>query len=319
MEPQQHDTTPGTATRHRGGPRRLTKLGVALAMVLGGVGVALPTAQATQDSGAAPAAVQAAENPYERGPDPTERSIEAARGPYSVSETRVSSLSVTGFGGGTIYYPTTTGDGTFGAVAVSPGYTADQSSMAWYGPRLASQGFVVFTIDTNTRYDQPASRGDQLLAALDYLTQRSSVRGRIDSGRLAVMGHSMGGGGSLEAAKDRPSLKAAIPLTPWNLDKTWREITVPTFIVGADGDSIASVRSHAEPFYESLPSSTDRAYMELNNATHFTPNISNTEIAKYSISWLKRFVDDDTRYEQFLCPLPRPSLAIEEFRGNCPH
>ncbi|MDG9705388.1 alpha/beta hydrolase [Streptomyces sp. DH37] len=299
----------------------MTKLGVALAMVLGGVGVALPTAQASQSSqnAAASTAVQAAENPYERGPAPTERSIEATRGPYAVSEARVSSLSVTGFGGGTIYYPTTTSDGTFGAVAISPGYTADQSSMAWYGPRLASQGFVVFTIDTNSRYDQPASRGDQLLAALDYLTQRSSVRSRIDSSRLAVMGHSMGGGGSLEAAKDRPSLKAAIPLTPWNLDKTWREITVPTFIVGADGDSIASVSSHAEPFYESLPTSTDRAYMELNNASHFTPNTSNTEIAKYSISWLKRFVDNDTRYEQFLCPLPRPSLAIEEFRGNCPH
>ncbi|GAA3652402.1 alpha/beta hydrolase [Streptomyces fenghuangensis] len=319
MEPQQHDTTPGTAAGNRRTPHRLTKLGVALAMVLGGVGVALPTAQAAQDAGAAPAAVQTAENPYERGPDPTERSIEAVRGPYSVSEDRVSSLAVTGFGGGTIYYPTDTSDGTFGAVAISPGYTASQSSMSWYGPRLASQGFVVFTIDTNSRYDQPGSRGDQLLAALDYLTQRSSVRGRIDSSRLAVMGHSMGGGGSLEAAKDRPSLKAAIPLTPWNLDKTWREITVPTFIVGADGDSIASVRSHAEPFYESLPSSTDRAYMELNNATHFTPNTSNTEIAKYSISWLKRFVDNDTRYEQFLCPLPRPSLAIEEFRGNCPH
>ena len=25
-------------------------------------------------------------------------------------------------------------------------------------------------------------------------------------------------------------------------------------------------------------------------------------IAKYSISWLKRFIDNDTRYEQFLCP-----------------
>ncbi|MGY1455836.1 bis(hydroxyethyl) terephthalate hydrolase [Streptomyces sp. SS8] len=317
MEPQQHDTTPGTATRGRRTPHRLTKLGVALAMVLGGVGVALPTAQAAQDAGAATAAVQTAENPYERGPAPTERSIEAVRGPYSVSEERVSSL-VSGFGGGTIYYPTTTSDGTFGAVAISPGYTADQSSMAWYGPRLASQGFVVFTIDTITRYDQPGSRGDQLLAALDYLTQRSSVRGRVDSSRLAVMGHSMGGGGSLEAAKERPSLKAAIPLTPWNLDKTWREITVPTFIVGADGDSIAPVRSHAEPFYESLPSTTNRAYMELNNATHFAPNVSNTEIAKYSISWLKRFVDNDTRYEQFLCPLPRPSLAIEEYRGSCP-
>ncbi|WP_331481718.1 alpha/beta hydrolase [Streptomyces rubrogriseus] len=262
---------------------------------------------------------QAADNPYERGPAPTESSIEALRGPYSVADTSVSSLAVTGFGGGTIYYPTSTSDGTFGAVVIAPGFTAYQSSIAWLGPRLASQGFVVFTIDTNTTLDQPDSRGRQLLAALDYLTGRSSVRDRIDSARLGVMGHSMGGGGTLEAAKSRPSLQAAIPLTPWNLDKSWPEVSTPTLVVGADGDTIAPVASHAEPFYSGLPSSTDRAYLELNNATHFSPNTSNTTIAKYSISWLKRFIDDDTRYEQFLCPLPRPSLTIEEYRGNCPH
>ncbi|WP_344607078.1 alpha/beta hydrolase family protein [Streptomyces glaucus] len=261
----------------------------------------------------------AAENPYERGPAPTKASIEAASGPYAVSRTTVSSLSVTGFGGGTIYYPTSTADGTFGAIAISPGYTARQSSIAWLGPRLASQGFVVFTIDTLTTSDQPASRGRQLLAALDYLTERSSVRGRVDATRLGVMGHSMGGGGTLEAAKSRPSLQAAIPLTGWNLDKTWPEIQTPTLVVGADRDSIAPVSSHSEPFYRSLPSSLDKAYLELNNATHFTPNTSNTTIAKYSIAWLKRFIDNDTRYEQFLCPLPQPSLTIEEYRGNCPH
>ncbi|MBT2528368.1 dienelactone hydrolase family protein [Streptomyces sp. ISL-99] len=264
-------------------------------------------------------AAQAADNPYERGPAPTTATIEAPTGPYAVSQTAVSSLSVTGFGGGTVYYPTSTSDGTFGAVAVSPGFTASQSSIAWLGPRLASQGFVVFTIDTLSRYDQPDSRGRQLLAALDYLTERSTVRGRIDSSRLGVMGHSMGGGGSLEAAKSRPSLQAAIPLTGWNTDKTWPEIQTPTLVVGADGDTVAPVASHSEPFYESLPSSLDKAYLELNNATHYTPNSSNTTIAKYSISWLKRFIDNDTRYEQFLCPLPRPSLTIEEYRGNCPH
>ncbi|MFG2544673.1 alpha/beta hydrolase family protein [Streptomyces sp. NPDC048594] len=262
---------------------------------------------------------QAADNPYERGPAPTESSIEALRGPYSVADTSVSSLAVTGFGGGTIYYPTSTSDGTFGAVVISPGFTAYQSSISWLGARLASQGFVVFTIDTNTTLDQPDSRGRQLLAALDYLTERSSVRSRIDSSRLGVMGHSMGGGGSLEAAKSRPSLQAAIPLTPWNTDKSWPEVSTPTLIFGADGDTVAPVSSHAEPFYSGLPSGTDRAYLELNNATHFSPNTSNTTIAKYSISWLKRFIDNDTRYEQFLCPLPRPSLTIEEYRGNCPH
>ncbi|GGX20952.1 bis(hydroxyethyl) terephthalate hydrolase [Streptomyces chryseus] len=298
---------PGAAPLRRHGRLRSAMAGLAALLAVGGLGTALtPTAQA-------------ADNPYERGPAPTTASIEASTGPYAVSRTTVSSLSVTGFGGGTVYYPTSTSDGTFGAVAVSPGYTADQSSIAWLGPRLASQGFVVFTIDTLTRYDQPDSRGRQLLSALDYLTERSTVRGRIDSSRLGVMGHSMGGGGSLEAAKSRPSLQAAIPLTGWNTDKTWPELRTPTLVVGADGDTVAPVGSHSEPFYESLPSTLDKAYLELNGASHFTPNTSNTTIAKYSLSWLKRFIDNDTRYEQFLCPLPRPGLTIEEYRGNCPH
>ncbi|MFI1676218.1 MULTISPECIES: alpha/beta hydrolase family protein [unclassified Streptomyces] len=270
-------------------------------------------------TGLAPGAQAAADNPYERGPDPTVSSIEAPRGSYAVSQTTVSSLGVSGFGGGTVYYPSSTSDGTFGAVVISPGFTAYQSSIAWLGPRLASQGFVVFTIDTLTTLDQPASRGRQLLAALDYLTKSSSVRNRVDASRLGVMGHSMGGGGTLEAAKSRTSLKAAIPLTGWNLDTTWPELRTPTLVVGADGDTVAPVSSHSEPFYQSLPGSLDKAYLELNNASHLTPNTSNTTIAKYSISWLKRFIDSDTRYEQFLCPLPKPSLTIEEYRGNCPH
>src|SRR5262245_3721622 len=102
---------------------------------------------------AAPAAAQAQENPYERGTDPTNSSIEAVRGSFATSTTSVSSLVVTGFGGGTIYYPTSTAQGTFGAVAISPGFTASQSSIAWLGHRLASQGFVIFTIDTNTTLD----------------------------------------------------------------------------------------------------------------------------------------------------------------------
>ncbi|WP_125778035.1 dienelactone hydrolase family protein [Antribacter gilvus] len=263
-------------------------------------------------------AVQAADNPYQRGPAPTNASIEATRGPYAVSSTSVSSWLVSGFDGGTIYYPTTTADGTFGAVAISPGYTAYESSIAWFGERLASQGFVVFTFDTNTTVDQPAQRGDQLLAALDYLTQRSSVRSRVDASRLGVMGHSMGGGGSLEASKDRPSLKAAIPMTPWNTDKTWSEIRTPTLIFGAENDSVAPVASHSEPFYSTIPSTTNKMYIELNGASHFAPNSSNTTIAKYSISWLKRFLDNDTRYDQFLCPLPTSALYIEESRGTCP-
>jgi predicted dienelactone hydrolase len=265
-----------------------------------------------------PAVANGAGNPYERGPDPTESSIEATRGPFAVADTTVSRVSVTGFGGGTIYYPTSTSEGTFGAVAISPGFTATQSSISWIGPRLASQGFVVITIDTLTLYDQPDSRGDQLRAALTYLTQRSSVRTRIDASRLAVAGHSMGGGGTLEAANDQPSLQAAIPIAPWNTTKNWSGVRVPTFIIGGEADTVAPVSSHAIPFYDSIPASAEKAYMELDGASHFFPQTPNTTMAKYMISWLKRFVDDDTRYDQFLCPAP-DDRAIEDYRDTCPH
>ncbi|MEV6347739.1 alpha/beta hydrolase [Actinoplanes sp. NPDC051851] len=259
----------------------------------------------------------AATTAYPKGPAPTTSSIEASTGPFAISQTSVSRLTVSGFGGGDVYYPTSTSSGTFGAVVIAPGFTAYKSSMAWLAPRLASQGFVVFNIDTLTTSDQPDSRGRQLLAAADYLTGQSSVRTRIDATRVAVIGHSMGGGGTLEASRSRPSLQAAIALTPWNLTKSWTGNAVPTLVVGADGDTVAPVATHAEPFYTSLPASPGKAYLELNNATHFSPNSSNTTIAKYTISWVKLFVDNDTRYQQFVCPGPSASLTVEEYRSSC--
>jgi dienelactone hydrolase len=261
----------------------------------------------------------AADNPFERGPDPTSAILQTT-GPFATASTSVSNLSTPGFGSATIYYPTSTAQGTFGGVAISPGFTGTQSSIAWYGPRLASHGFVVITINTNSIFDQPDSRGAQLLAALDYLVNSSSVRTRVDRNRLAVMGHSMGGGGSLRAAANRPALQAAIPLTPWHTDKTWPEVVTPTLIIGAENDSIASVTSHAEPFYNTLSNAADKAYLELNGAGHSAPNSTNATISRFSISWLKRFVDNDTRYDQFLCPPPAfPSSTIQEYRNTCPH
>jgi len=267
-------------------------------------------------AGAGVPAAQAAENPYERGPDPTVAILEASRGPFATSQLSVSSL-VSGFGGGVIYYPTTTSEGMFGAIAISPGFTASWSSISWLGPRIASHGFVVIGIETNSVLDQPDSRGRQLLAALDYLVEDSAVRSRVDGSRLAVAGHSMGGGGSLEAALDRPSLQAAIPIAPWNLTKSWSGIRVPTLIIGGESDSIAPVSSHSIPFYTTIPASAEKAYLELNNASHFFPQTVNTPTGRQMVAWLKRFVDNDTRYEQFLCPGPS-GLAIEEYRNTCP-
>lgn len=265
--------------------------------------------------GAPPA--HAADNPYERGPAPTEQSVTAATGPFAVASQQVSRSSVTGFGGGVIYYPTDGGQ-TYGAIALVPGFTGTWSSISWLGPRLASQGFVVIGVETKSTLDFPAGRGDQLLAALNYVAQSSSVRGRVDGSRLAVGGHSMGGGGSLEAAKDRTSLKAVVPLAPWSDDKTWPEIASPTMIIGAKNDGIAGVSSHAIPIYNGISAAPEKAYLELNNEDHWFPEEVNANVAKYMISWFKRWVDNDTRYTQFLCPPPSTGAIFSGVRSTCP-
>lgn len=279
-------------------------------------GTLLASSLAVSSLAASP--VAAADNPYERGPAPTNSSIEATRGPYAVSTKSISALAARGFGGGTIHYPTSTADGKFGVVAISPGYTARESSISWLGTRLATFGFVVITFDTNSVYDQPASRGTQLLAALDQTIGDSTVASRIDSSRQAVVGHSMGGGGTLEAAKTRRSLEAAVPLTGWNLDKSWPEVEAATLVIGAQNDTVAPVGSHSIPFYNSLSAAERKSYLELRGASHFAPNTSNTTIAKYTVSWLKRYVDNDTRYEQFLTPGPSTGVtsAVSDYRIN---
>jgi dienelactone hydrolase len=248
-----------------------------------------------------------------RGPDPTEASITATRGPFAISQTTVPRGN--GFGGGTIYYPTDTSQGTFAGITVTPGFTALQSSISWYGPRLASQGFVVFTIDTNSTSDFPPSRATQMLAALNYLTTQSTAKSRVDPNRLAVMGWSMGGGGSLDAAKQNSKIKAVIPLAGWESSNNMSGVKQPALVVACQNDTIAPPAQHSQRFYDTLGSS-EKAYMQINGSGHFCVTTANTTIARYSIAWLKRFVDNDTRYSTFICT-GSPSGATG-WKNTCP-
>lgn len=258
-----------------------------------------------------------AESAYERGPDPTSASV-LENGTFALATTSVSSL-VSGFGGGTIYYPTSTTEGTYGGVVLAPGFTARSSAYSAVARRVASHGFVVFAIDTNSIYDQPDSRGTQILAAVDYLKQdaSSAVASRLDETRIAVSGHSMGGGGTLAAAKQDSSVKAAVALQPWHTDKTWPEIQVPTMIIGAENDTVAPVATHSIPFYTSMTGAREKAYGEINNADHLIANTDDDWQGRLFVTWLKRYVDDDTRYSQFLCPAPS-SIYLSDYRDTCP-
>lgn len=263
---------------------------------------------------------------YEVGPNPTLSALQPSQGPLSVSSTIVPS-SVSGFGGGTIYFPSNAQQ-ELAAIAVAPGFTNYQSAIQWWGPLLASHGYVVITIDTNGRFDNPNSRSLQLDAALSHLIDEgnranSPISGIVDENRLATMGFSMGGGGSLISAS-RNRLSAAVPLAPWNSGgNDFDQIGVPTMIMACENDTTASVNSHASPFYNTIPNSTDKAYMEITNGPHNCANGDNGNgndalLSTYGVSWMKRFLDKDQRYAQFLCgPNHIANPSINEYRDNC--
>ncbi|MCG8914281.1 dienelactone hydrolase family protein [Actinokineospora sp. PR83] len=255
---------------------------------------------------------------FAKGPNPTDQSIRAQKGPFAVQQQAVAAQSGRAFNRGTIYYPTDTSQGTYGAVAVIPGFLEPEFTTSWYGPTLASHGFVVITLEPISITDFPEPRSNQLLAAVDWLATESPVKDRVDPNRLAVMGHSMGGGGTLLAASKNPALKAAIPLAPWNMSSDFSDVTVPTLIIGADNDVIAPTFMHADPFYESLKGNQNQGYLKLKGADHFTTNGYTATVTKFAVSWLKRFVDDDTRYSQFLCPAPTPDASFVSFKIGCP-
>jgi dienelactone hydrolase len=292
---------------------------------------------AAEDDGSVSDDDNLSDSGFERGPDPTVASLEANLGHFDYDTENVSSF-LQGFGGGRLYYPVNTTEGPFGAIAVAPGYIETESAVDWWGSRLASNGFVVIVISTSTLMDQPAQRADQLMSALGEIEDRNSDRssgiyGLVDTDRMGVMGHSMGGGGTLVAAEDNPRLKAAIPLAPWNsYEVSYSRMQVPTLVVGCEDDAIAPVSLHAKPFYNSLPSTISKAYLEFEGDDHFCVINGNSNyklLGKYGVAWMKRFIDEDTRYSPYLCGAPHEedldgggwwsSSDISDYRDNCPY
>lgn len=225
----------------------------------------------------------------------------------------------------TIYYATNC-DGPFPGVVVAPGFTETQSAISQWGTFLASHGFVVMLVDTasggvaNTSI-APAQRELTLMEGVATLKAEntrsgSPLAGKINAALMAVMGHSMGGGGTLIAANDHSELKAAIGLCPWNASINYTMDTVPSVIFAGTADGLVSVGTGgmAPTEYASIPSTTHKMYSEFTGGTHFVANTplggaaTDVAVARFGLSWLEVFEVGDTRYQQFLVQDPTNSV-----------
>jgi len=241
-----------------------------------------------------------------RGPSPTEDSA-SMPGPYHVARYSTGLADSAAYAGYDVDYPE---DATppFAGVAVIPGFIEGRSAVGDWGPFLASYGFAVITVDPNTALDPPTTRADGLWAAIGSLKDEnvragSPLAGKLDTSRFAVMGHSMGGGGTLETANAHSAdLRAAIPLTPWDLVTSFGMITAPTLILAGQTDTVAPVAQHAMPFYSSIPATSVKAYAEFSGGDHYVASspLMNKGVAILGLSWLKVYVEGDSRYRPFI-------------------
>jgi triacylglycerol lipase len=232
----------------------------------------------------------------------------SADGPFEV-RTYVDFPDVPEFLAGTIYYPADA-PGPVGGVAVAPGFTEEQRHISWWGPRLASHGYAVLVLDTNDRRERPDARAAALMAGVRLLREEGERRGsplfgRIAPDRMAVMGHSMGGGGALLAAHEHSDgIRAAIPFTPWEPESTLGGVTAPTLILAGEADNIAEVAEHAWRHFTLIPDSTPKVYLEVVGGDHYIADTTRgtdlSTMGRYALAWLRLFVDGDERYRDFL-------------------
>jgi dienelactone hydrolase len=264
---------------------------------------------ATPDDGATPSLI--------RGDAPTAESA-SRQGPFQVTTFSAGLRDGPDYGTQTMHVPNE-GEPPFAAVAVVPGFLAAESSIAAWGPFLASHGIVTLTIGTNSPTDSPDLRAKALLDALATIAAEnarsgSPLEGKVDLERLGIMGWSMGGGGTLIASSSTPGLKAAITLAAWSPGVSFSDERVPVLLFAGGSDAVAGGQSQG--FFTSIPDSTPKMLFEVRGGSHSvanSPNGGNGEVGRYGLSWLKVFLEGDERYRPFLLQEPTQD---SDFRQN---
>ncbi len=217
-------------------------------------------------------------------------------------------VSLDEFAAAMVFYPLTLSfDPPNGAIAFVPGFRAPATAYEWWGPALASLGYSVFILETNSPTDSLAARADALIAAVDFIKSENQnadapVNNKIDPDKIAIMGHSMGGGASLAAAAELgDSIQAVVPLALYccepgqSFSGDYSNVSAPALVIASATDEVAAPAEHAKLVYDSVGS--NKIYMELTEGDHAFPTNSGAEkatLARFVLAFLKVNLDDRT-------------------------
>ncbi|MFF3501763.1 alpha/beta hydrolase family protein [Streptomyces sp. NPDC003247] len=191
-------------------------------------------------------------------------------GPHAVAHTDVTVTASGRSFSARVWYPGTTSGadapvaaGAHPGLAFGHGFLQDVSQYASLLGHYASWGFVtVAPKSQGGLLPSHSSFADDLNAALTWLTVQngtsgSRFAGAVDTARLGVAGHSMGGGAALLAASRNTAVRsvsttAAAETSPSAVTAS-AALAVPAQYVGGSSDSIAPVAANQQKMYDAKP------------------------------------------------------------------
>jgi hypothetical protein len=185
----------------------------------------------------------------------------AGTGPFSVTTQSTST--------NTFYSPSSLGSNGCTTHPVILWGNGTITQVSWYDELLrhfASHGFIVAAANTSN-----AGSGNEMLQGLTQLRTWNGQSGhrfnqRVDLNNVGSTGHSQGGGGAINAAKNQ-GVKTTAPLEPWSQNQTGLQDSDTAIFFAGESDTVvpsSSVRSR----YTGVRIAA--AFAELDGADHLT-------------------------------------------------
>lgn len=192
------------------------------------------------------------------------------------------------------------------------------TSVSWYDGllrHLASHGFIVAAANTSN-----AGSGSEILQGLTTLTSwngQSSSRfyQRVDLANVGSTGHSQGGGGAINAAKNQ-GVKTTAPLEPWSQNQLGLQSSDTAMFFAGESDSVVPAGSVRDR-YEGV--SIAAGYAELDGASHFVPLGNAGGFRGALTAWMRwQLMGDTTARGLFVGPSPglAGSWAWSDYEAN---
>ncbi|GGS80679.1 dienelactone hydrolase [Planobispora rosea] len=194
----------------------------------------------------------------------------SAPGPHAVGYSDVNvSASGRSFSA-RVYYPavsaggnTAVAAGRFPVVSFGHGFFQGIGKYASLGRHWASWGMItIMPASQGGLFPSHSAFADDLNAALTWMVQQDTAAGsrfgtHVRTDRLALSGHSMGGGASVLAAARNPGVRTVTNLAAAETNPSARAAAattrVPMQLVAGSRDTVAGPSGHQIPIYEAKP------------------------------------------------------------------